>query len=115
MPTYLNIQPEDPVVPHFQDQVSSSGTNILIAAPGNANLAIHVTRYSLQALGTVNVYFEDTDSNQLSAEWSFQAREGIIRAASEGDALFSAAPGKGLNLNLSGAVSVNVELEYVLR
>lgn len=90
---------------------SSSGDNAFVAAvPGKK---IRVLAYRLQASGTVTVRFTDTDSADLSQAWEFQAREGTTVASQDYGFEFESEAGKGVQLNLSAAVTTHVSIQYV--
>jgi|SRR5215831_7728980 len=96
----------------YQGQPATSGTNKLVA--GQAGKSIYVISYALQATGTVTAQLKDSGGNGLSPAWTFQAREGISRPSIPGGYLFMTAVSTDLNLNLGGAVGVNVEIQYVI-
>jgi hypothetical protein len=88
-----------------------SGDNAFIAAV--AGKKIRVLAYRLQASGTVEVRFADTDSDDLSMAWELQAREGVTVASQDPGFEFESPVGTGVQVNLSGAVEVHVSVQYV--
>jgi len=90
---------------------ASLGDNAFIAAVSGKK--IRVLAYRLQAAGTVEVRFADTDSVDLSQAWEFQAREGVTVASQDYGFEFESAVGKGVQVNLSAAVEVHVSVQYV--
>jgi hypothetical protein len=82
---------------------------------GVAGKQLFVLSYALQALGTVSANFQDAapTANVRTPAWTFQAREGLSRTAIPGGYLFATDVGEGLDLNLSQAVGVNVEVQFV--
>ena len=89
---------------------ADSGDNALVAAVSGKK--IRVIAYRLQAGGTVSLKFTDTDSADLSQTWEFQAREGCSIEAPTSGFEFESAAGKGVQLNLSGAVQAHVSVQY---
>lgn len=90
---------------------SGAGNNPLVAAvPGSK---IRVMAYRLQGGGTVNIKFTDTDGATLSQTWEFQAREGCAVSSLPHSFEFESAEGKGVQVNLSGAVLAHVSIQYV--
>lgn len=92
-------------------RLTGAGNNAFIAAV--AGHKIRVLAYRFQASAAVNVKFTDTDGSDLSQLWEFEAREGCAIEAPEGSFEFETAVGKGVQVNLSGAVAVNVSAQYV--
>ena len=93
--------------------VSSSGDNIVIAAPG-AGKRIAVLGYVIQAHGTVSAYFTDgAAGTRLGLTWSLQAREGASVPLSPQPWWIGTA-NTALILNLNGAVECGVEVTYLL-
>ncbi len=97
---------------NYQGAPAASGVNHIVTA--QAGKSIYILSYALQAVGTVTAAWQDTTPTSLSPAWTFQAREGISRTAPAGGYLFATAAGKGLDLNLSAGVAVNVELIYAI-
>lgn len=94
---------------------ATSGNNTFIAA--QALKTITVLGYRLQAsdavgTSTITVYFTDTSNAQVSQQWEFQAREGVVATAPPGGFEFQCAVGLGLQVNLSASVAVNVSVLY---
>lgn len=94
---------------------ATSGNNAFIAA--QALKTITVQGYRLQAsdavgLSTITVYFTDTAGTQVSQQWEFQAREGVVATAAPGGFEFQCGVGLGLQVNLSASVAVNVSVIY---
>lgn len=90
---------------------SALGNTVLVAAVTGSK--IRVLAYRLQGGGTVNIRFTDTDGVNLSQLWEFQAREGCAVAALPHSFEFETAVGKGVQVNLSGAVQAHVSVQYV--
>ncbi|KKK86584.1 hypothetical protein LCGC14_2761790 [marine sediment metagenome] len=98
-------------VKYAQTKATGSGDNTVVAAI--ASTIIRVLSYTLQAHGTVTAQFQDSTSTTLRGpEFDFEAREGV-HATSEMHGLFETVSGKGVDLNLSGAVDVGVSVTYV--
>lgn len=90
---------------------ASSGNNAFVAAVSGKK--IRVIAYRLQAGGTVNVKFTDTDGTDISQTWEFQAREGCAVSALEFSFEFESAVGKGVQVNLSAAIQAHVSIQYM--
>lgn len=89
----------------------SGGNNAFVAAVPNKKLRVHA--YRLQGTGTVEVHFTDTDGNQISQKWTLQAREGCAISSVFPGFEFESPAGKGIQVNLSGAVVVHVSIQYI--
>jgi hypothetical protein len=94
---------------------ATSVKNAFIAA--QALKTITVLGYRLQAsdavgTSTITVYFTDTSNAQVSQQWEFQAREGVVATAPPGGFEFQVGVGLGLQVNLSASVAVNVSVLY---
>lgn len=90
---------------------SGAGNNAFIGAV--AGKKIRVIAYRLQGTGTVVVKFTDTDGADVSMSWTFQAREGCSVNSPPNSFEFETPVGKGLQINLSGAVQANVSVQYI--
>lgn len=94
---------------------ATSGNNAFISAV--ALQTITVQGYRLQAsdavgTSTITVYFTDTAGTQVSQQWEFQAREGVVATAAPGGFEFQCGVGLGLQVNLSASTAVNVSVLY---
>lgn len=94
---------------------ATSGNNAFIAA--QALKTITVQGYRLQAsdavgTSTITVFFTDTAGVQVSQQWEFQAREGVVATAPPGGFEFQCGVGLGLQVNLSASTAVNVSVLY---
>ncbi len=102
---------------HYQGSPASSGVNHLIAAQG-VGLRIYVIAYSIDATGTVSDNFQDTAGSPVvltpTRARSTTTLIGNQRTAPAGQYLFATTANKGLDLNLTGSVQENVEIEYVV-
>jgi hypothetical protein len=88
---------------------SSSGANQVVA--GVANKRIRVVSYQVgPANGAVNVYFQGTSAALTSTKY-LAANGGFGRVRNEAG-YFETAVGEPLQINLSGAVGVGVDVEY---
>jgi hypothetical protein len=97
----------------YVGQPNRQGVNNLV--PARAGKAVFVLSYAVQATGSVTAGFQDgaPTPEQRTPAWTLAAREGISRTAIPGGYLFSTDVGEGLDINLSQAVGVNVELQFV--
>lgn len=94
----------------FANPSAAGNTPLVAAVPGSK---IRVIAYRLQGGGTVNVKFTDTDGVDISQTWEFQAREGCVVAAAPNSFEFESAVGKGVQVNLSGAILAHCSVQYV--
>ena len=91
---------------------ATSGNNTIVAAV--AGKKILVTGYTLVAAGAVTVRFESgADGTALTGQMSFAANGGAVNAYNPGGVFAPTATNTLLNLELSGAVSVDGHLTYV--
>lgn len=91
---------------------ATSGDNTLVAA--NATKKIRVTSLFLVSAGTVNVRFEGgTGGTALTGQMNLVANTGFVLPYNP-SGWFETAINTLLNLELSGAVSVDGSLTYVL-
>jgi len=89
----------------------------VVAAQGAGN-KIYVVGYQLQAHGTTIGHFESANTD-ISPEWTFQAREGVVCAPIDFDPLkkrcyFVTAANEALNFTNSAAVLVTGNVQYVV-
>lgn len=89
---------------------STTGADVVAAV---SSKKLRIVSYLVQSAGTVTFNFADTDGTALSPVLDFQAREGASRTAMEGTWLFETASGKGIEVTLSGAINVSVEITYL--
>ena len=92
---------------------ASSGDNTVVAAV--TGKIIQVWAYTIVASGAVNARFESgAGGTALTGQMNFGAAGEGVSASSSLVPLFETAEGELLNLELSGAVSVDGHLTYVL-
>ena len=92
--------------------VSASGDNVLVA--GTAGKKIRVLSFAVGPVaGAVNVYFKSATSGAVSSTKYLPASGGLGRTYSP-MGHFETVAGEGLSINLSAAVNVGVDFEYVL-
>jgi hypothetical protein len=90
-----------------------SGDNTLVAAQTGKRIIVH--QLFLVAAGAVNVRFESgAGGTALTGQMNFAANGGIALPFSE-QGWFETAQGALLNLELSGAVSVDGALKYSVK
>lgn len=87
------------------------GANTILAAP-SATARIRVTGMSLIASGAVNVKFQ-SGSTDISALQAFAINGGFVLPFNE-HGWFQTAPGEALVANLSAAVAVGINFQYVV-
>ena len=90
---------------------ASLGANALLAAP-SATARIRVTALTMVASGAVSVKFQ-SNATDISATQAFAANGGIVLSYNE-HGWFETLPGQTLNINLSAAVGVGVNFQYIV-
>lgn len=90
---------------------SSSGDNQIVAAVSGRK--IRVLSYLIMASAAVNAKFRSNTTDRTGLKYFDAAGAGIV-AGFNPLGWLAAAAGEDLNLNLSGAVAVGGELQYVL-
>lgn len=97
-------------VAHAYVNASASGNTQVVAAQG-AGVKIRVLSYTLVSAGTVSVKFQSatTDITSLKA---LVANTGIA-ATDDPSGLFQTAANEALNINLSAAIAVGVDVTYI--
>lgn len=88
---------------------AASGDNVLIAAV--VGKKIRVLSYAMVAAAAVTAQFQDTGGANLSGGMQLAANGGV--SANSDTGLFETTDGDGLDLNLSGAVSVDGHFSYI--
>ncbi len=90
---------------------STSGADVVAAV---ATKRIKVYSYAVQATGTVNVYLRDGGAGSaLTLTWNLQAREGAsVSGVNPPAFLFGTTAGNALQVVLSAAVTVGIEVTY---
>jgi len=92
---------------------AASGDNTLVAAQTGKRIIVH--QLFLVAAGAVNVRFESgAGGTALTGQMNFAANGGIVLPFSE-QGWFETAQSTLLNLELSGAVSVDGSLKYSVK
>ncbi len=87
--------------------LSSAGDSILL--PAKPDTAYYVLQYMASSADAVNVRFKSGSTNISSLKYL----GGAAGDALEGAYLFKTGYGEALNLNLSAAVAVGIDLVYV--
>jgi len=91
---------------------ASSGSNALIAAPSTATVAIRVLSVALVTTGAQSVKFL-TAATDISATFPLAANGGLVLPYNE-HGWFQCAAGEALNINLSSASAVGVQIQYMV-
>lgn len=98
-----------PVKQAFINASASGDTSIVALVAGKA---IRVLSYELTANGAVNVHFRSNSTVISSTKYSNQAGWGLVRSYNP-HGYFETTAGQALQINLSGAVAVGVQVTYV--
>lgn len=107
---YLNFDGNRFEIKRTIIDVAGSGDNEVVAAVSGKKIV--VIHYQLIAAGTVNVRFESgAGGTALSGQMNLTTNSGASDRFDYG--LFETAVGQSLNLELSGAISVDGYLSYI--
>jgi hypothetical protein len=89
-------------------------TNVAVVAAQGAGNKIYVIGYQLQAKGDVEAVLRSA-STDLSPEWDFNAREGVVAPICNWPAFyFVTAANEALNIYLDAAIRVTGNVQYVV-
>jgi hypothetical protein len=92
---------------------STSGANVLVAAPGS-NQAIRVLSIVVvaAAANTIKLFSTTTTSNK-TALYALAANGGLVCSFNE-HGWFQTTNGEGLSINLSAATAVGITIQYIV-
>lgn len=93
---------------------STSGANVLLAAPASADVSIRVLSVVIvtAAANTVKLMSTTTTAN-ATALFALAANGGLVLPFNE-HGWFQATPGEGLSINLSAATAVGITIQYMI-
>lgn len=93
---------------------STSGANVLLAAPASTDVSIRVLSVVIvaAAANTVKLMSTTTTAN-ATALFALAANGGLVLPFSE-HGWFQATPGEGLSINLSAATAVGITIQYMI-
>ena len=92
--------------------VNVAATGDVVAAVVGRRIKVYA--YAMQGQGTVTAYLRDgAAGNPLTLTWNFQAREGVVAQPTKPPTfLFATSQGNALQVVLSAAVTVGVEVSF---
>ena len=95
--------------------ISSAAGGTIPAIPAVAGNSVNLYRMLLTIAGAASVAIQDTNGNNLSQAFTFPASGGAITLDTQinGDPWFSASMGLGMQLLVSAAVQINVDIWYL--
>ena len=92
--------------------VNVAATGDVVAAVAGRRIKVYA--YAMQGQGTVTAFLRDgAAGDPLTLTWNFQAREGVVAQPTKPPTyLFATSQGNALQVVLSAAVTVGVEVSY---
>ena len=92
--------------------VNVAATGDVVAAVAGKRIKVYA--YAMQGQGTVNAFLRDgAVGDPLTLTWNFQTREGLVAQTTKPPTfLFATSQGNALQVVLSAAVTVGVEVSY---
>lgn len=104
----VRVAPLRTAIQSFSITPASLGATQVIAAP--AGMSIRVISMAVVASGAVTVQFQSA-ANNITPVWSLGANGGLVLPFNE-HGWFQTNVGEALNINLGGAVSTGVLINY---
>ncbi len=89
---------------------SAFGATTLVASPGAAR--IRVLQVAMVATAATTVKFQ-SNATDISAGWPLGANGGLVLPFNE-HGWFETAVGESLNINLSAATAVGIQIQYIV-